>query len=106
MTTTRAPFIIAPSEGLNVRYPRGYPATTGPLGKAWAEIWNALEDAPDHLDGRALADKVAPKYGLVPATLVAVLSRAAHVGLLEKEARNVSSGERGMRKRTHYRIKA
>lgn len=83
----------------------GYPSKGKRLGPAWRDLWSALADSGDYQDGRALATPIAIRHDLAPATLVAVLSRAALAGLLEKEGRNVISG-RGNRKRTHYRIKA
>ena len=46
---------------------------------------------------------MAPKHDLAPATLVALLSRAAKAGILEKDHRPVQS-KRGTRSRTFYRI--
>lgn len=79
----------------------GYPSKGEKVGPAWNEIYAALR-SPDYQDGRALADEIAPKHGLAPGTLVAILSRAAQKGLLDKEGRMVP-GRRGPRTRTHYR---
>lgn len=88
----------------NPAYPRGgYPTGGAKLGPAWAEIWKRLSNADDYLDGRILADKVALRHDLAPATLVALLSRAAKADVLAKELRPVKSG-RGTRSRTFYRI--
>jgi hypothetical protein len=81
----------------------GYPSNGAKLGPAWSAIWRALARADDALDGRELAAKVAPKYELAPATLVALISRAAKAGLLDREPRPVITG-RGTRTRTFYRI--
>lgn len=99
MTThTKAPDIPNPA------YPNGgYPTGGEKLGPAWSAIWLKLNRATDHLDGRVLADSVAPEHDLAPATLVALLSRAAKAGVLEKELRPVQS-TRGARERAFYRI--
>lgn len=81
----------------------GYPSQGKKLGPAWQEIWDRLRYAPDALDGRELADQVAPRHDLAPATLVALISRAAKAGVLTREPRPVKSG-RGQRTRTFYRI--
>jgi hypothetical protein len=87
----------------------GYPSNGTKLGPAWRAVWAELDKASQttdpFLDGRVLADNVAPDYGLSPATLVALLSRAAKAGLLNKEARPVES-PRGYRMRTHYKVPA
>lgn len=87
----------------------GYPSNGTKLGPAWRALWAELDKAsrtPDpFLDGRDLADNVAPDYGLAPATLVALLSRAAKAGLLNKTSRPVESA-RGYRMRTHYKVPA
>jgi hypothetical protein len=86
-----------------------YPHPNYALGRAWASMYAELVKAKrrkdPYLDGRVLAEAIAPDHDLVPATLVAVISRAAKAGLLDKELRVVISG-RGARKRTHYKIKA
>jgi hypothetical protein len=88
----------------NSAYPRGgYPTKGAKLGPAWSAIWRKLSKAEDFLDGRELADQVAAKYDLAPATLVALLSRAAKAGVLDKELRPVQT-TRGTRDRTFYRI--
>jgi DNA-binding MarR family transcriptional regulator len=82
----------------------GYPSNGAKLGPAWAAVWRALDrKGEDYTDGRELAAKVADRYDLKPSTLVAVLSRAALAGLLDKEGRPVTTG-RGQRIRTFYRI--
>jgi hypothetical protein len=81
----------------------GYPSKGRKLGPAWQEIWDRLRMASDALDGRVLADEVAPRHDLSPSTLVALLSRAAKSGLLTREPRFVTTG-RGQRARTFYRI--
>jgi hypothetical protein len=88
----------------NPAYPKGgYPTKGAKLGPAWSAIWRKLNRADDYLDGRELADQVAPKHDLAPATLVALLSRAAKAGILQKELRPVQT-KRGARDRTFYRI--
>jgi len=85
----------------------GYPSNGAKLGPAWRATWDQLDKASrtqdPFLDGRDLAAEVAPDYGLAPATLVALLSRAAKAGLLNKEIRPVES-TRGHRNRTFYRV--
>lgn len=85
----------------------GYPYKRR-LFPAWQAAWDKLRDAMlsgnEALDGRVLADEVAPEHGLTPQTLVGVFSRAAAAGLLERELRPVES-TRGVRHRTFYRIK-
>ena len=82
----------------------GYPSKGKKLGPAWEAIWRRLSRTPgEFLDGRELATKVAERHDLSPNTLVAVLSRAAAAGLLDKEGRSVQTG-RGPRTRTFYRI--
>jgi len=81
----------------------GYPTKGKKLGPAWSAIWRKLNRANDYLDGRELADDIAPKHDLMASTLVALLSRAAKAGVLEKEQRHVQS-TRGLRRRTFYRI--
>jgi hypothetical protein len=92
----------------NPAYPRGgYPTKGKKLGPAWRDLWKrldkALEAGDGFLDGRELADKVAPKHDLAPGTLVALLSRAAKAGILAKTHKPVTTG-RGRRDRTFYRI--
>jgi hypothetical protein len=97
MTTTRTVPDISP----------GYPSKGAQLGPAWTKIWRALERSGDFEDGHELAAKVAKATGLAPATLVALISRAAKAGLLEREPRQVEVKilERsGLRVRTFYRI--
>lgn len=81
----------------------GYPSKGAKVGPAWDEIWRRLEAAQDALDGRELAAAVAPTHDLQPATLVALISRAAKAGILSREPREVTTG-RGPRTRTFYRI--
>ncbi len=81
----------------------GYPSKGAKVGPAWNEAYNALRTANDFQDGRALANEIAPRHDLDPATLIAILSRAALAGLLDKEPRPVAS-RRGNRNRTHYRV--
>ena len=82
-----------------------YPSPDYQVGRAWVDVWARLQESTDALDGRVLADEIAPVHDLVPATIVGVLSRAATAGLLTKEGRTVLTG-RGTRVRTFYRIKA
>ena len=81
----------------------GYPSKGEKVGPAWNEIYAALVAANDFQDGRTLANEIAPRHDLNPATLIAILSRAALAGLLDKQPRPVAS-KRGMRNRTHYRV--
>jgi hypothetical protein len=88
----------------NPAWPKGgYPTKGAKLGPAWRAIWSTMAQADDFLDGRELAGLVARKHDLAPATLVALLSRAAAAGILAKELRPVTS-TRGARNRTFYRI--
>lgn len=86
----------------------GYPSKGRKLGPAWSVIWTelqhaALQDDPFQ-EGREMADRIAPDYGLAPATLVALLSRAARAGLLDVTSRPVHA-TRGYRMRTFYRAR-
>lgn len=85
----------------------GYPSNGAKLGPAWNALWAELAKAnrrkDPYLDGRELADLIAPDYGLNPSTLVALLSRAALANLLLREGRAVQTA-RGNRTRTHYAI--
>ena len=81
-----------------------YPGNGKKIGPAWRAVWAELGQADDYLDGRELAVKYAAPNGLMPSTLVALISRAAQAGLLERELRPVTSG-RGPRNRSFYRIK-
>lgn len=92
----------------------GYPSRGAVLGPAWAEIWTELEAAQDYIDGLELAVRVAGRTEAQPATLVALLSRAARAQVLDRAPRVVtvpivrggSPGEPGQvrRTRTFYRI--
>jgi hypothetical protein len=86
-----------------------YPAPGTRLGQGWAALWAELAKASrrvdPYLDGRELAEELAPAHDLNPSTLVALLSRMAKGGILEREGRPVQTG-RGSRNRTHYRIPA
>lgn len=97
MTNTRTVPDISP----------GYPSKGKTLGPAWAAMWTELTKAKrrkdPYLDGHELAALVAPEFELAPATLVAVISRAAQAGLLAKDPRAVTS-TRGKRTRTFYAI--
>jgi hypothetical protein len=92
MTTQTAPDITP-----------GYPSKGRKLGPAWVSIWQLLGQAQDALDGRELAEDVSGQHDLAPATLVALIQRAAKAGILTREPRAVASG-RGDRTRTFYRI--
>lgn len=91
----------------------GYPSKGKKLGPAWQQIWDRLRMSSDAVDGKELADAVAPDYDLAPATLVGLLSRAALAGVLDKEHRSVQTTitRKGKttpatRTRTFYRIKS
>ena len=96
-TQTRAPD-ISPN----------YPSKGRKLGPAWARIWSMLDNALVPLDGKELADTVAAEQDLAPATLVALLSRAASAGLLTKEPKDVkierSQADKPMRPTTRTRM--
>ena len=88
----------------------GYPSKGRRLGPAWNRIWAEL-DAGDYKDGQEIARAVAAETGLAPATLVALISRAANHGLLLTRPRRVEVPMEGrdtpvVRIRTHYRISA
>ena len=92
----------------------GYPSKGKKLGPAWRAMWECLAaSGTDFTDGKALATEVAKKHKLVPATLQAVLARAAVAGLLESDRLFVSATVRhpvsrkqyeGHRVRVHYRV--
>jgi hypothetical protein len=84
----------------------GYPSKGTRLSPAWDEFWALLEaSGTDWVDGRDAAITIAPKHGLNPNTLVAMISRAAAAGLLERQGFLVEVNESGRRRtRTHYRI--
>lgn len=92
----------------------GYPSKGRKVGPAWNELWAELQRADDFQDGRVLAERIAPKHDLEPSTLVALLSRMAKGGILDRESRpvqirlNVAGGgeHQSSRRRTHYRIAA
>jgi hypothetical protein len=114
ITHTKAPDIPNPA------WPKGgYPTKGKRLGPAWDKMWRALERVgTEYLDGKELSDTVAKETDLSPATLVALLSRAAGAGILEKDTRAVSvpvvvrskahpegRSIQSSRNRTFYRIK-
>lgn len=96
--------IDSPPDIPNAQHPQGgYPSKGRRIGPAWREVWAALTAASDWLDGCKLAESVAPKHDLAPATVLVLVSRAAKAGVLERTHRTVM-GPRGPRPRTHYRI--
>lgn len=97
-TETGPPWVPIPN------YLTGYPSPTRKLGKAWAAIWAEL-NAADWTDGVELADRVAKDVGLVPVTLISLMTRAAAAGILDRKLVKVET-PRGPRSRTHYRIPA
>lgn len=93
----------------NPAYPQGgYPSKGRKLGPAWTRMWSLLDKALVPLDGTELAETVAVEMDLAPATLVAVLGRAAKAGLLVKEPKDVKiergSAARPMRDTTRTRM--
>lgn len=83
----------------------GYPSRGAKIGPAWAAVWAELSKSPrDWRDGRALWLDIAPRFGLAPETLRAVMFRMAKGGLIESDSRQVATG-RGKRNHTHFRIK-
>lgn len=80
----------------------GYPRT-GRIGPAWQKMWDRLQASGDFMDGRELAAEVSEEVELKASTLVALISRAASAGLLDREQRWVV-GTRGPRQRSFYRI--
>ena len=98
----------------------GYPSKGALLGPAWQAIWDRMTvDRLAWFDGRELCAEVAKVVGAQPATVVALISRAAFAGLLDRETRPVrvpiavkdgdghTIGTRsGIRQRTFYRISA
>jgi hypothetical protein len=88
----------------------GYPSKGKKLGPAWERVWAKL-DATDYRDGQEIARAVAAETDLSPATLVALISRAAKQGLLLTRPRRVKVPMEGretpvIRVRTFYRISA
>jgi hypothetical protein len=85
----------------------GYPSRGTKLGPAWNDLWAALSKAKRrkdaYLDGRELAGEIAQTYDLNPATLIALMSRMAKGGHLDREQRPVQTNGK-TRNRTHYRI--
>jgi len=85
----------------------GYPSKGPRLGPAWQKAWAVLRsntDTDTWTDGRELAETVARETGLSVNTLVALLTRMASAGKLDRTHRTVK-GSRGTRRRTHYMIK-
>lgn len=83
---------------------------------AWQQAWDMMRQCGENFsDGKVLATHVASAHGLAPATVQAVLTRAANAGLLDREIRAVKivmrSGDgpnrlhASKRERTFYRIK-
>lgn len=82
---------------------RAYPDPGTRLGAAWKEAYEMIvESGEDGVDGYTVAEQVAPKHDLVPATLIALFTRMATAGKLRRDHRPVET-TRGSRKRTHYR---
>jgi hypothetical protein len=81
----------------------GYPSNGEKVGPAWNEAYGRIAAAPDWLDGVQLADDLAEKYDLNPKTLVALFTRMATAGHLQRTHRAVKTG-RGPRRRTHYKV--
>lgn len=117
MTThTKAPDIPNPA------YPKGgYPTKGKRLGPAWDMIWRRLQRSADGwVDGTVVSAQVAEKTDLASGTLVALLSRAAKAGVLERKTMEVAVPMRlgvsganpngkvvqSVRPRTFYRIPA
>ena len=86
-------------------YSTGYPDNRQNVGRAWSHAWNAMRAAgPEYLDGNLIAKDAAESVSkLKPVTVLALLSRARRAGLLEVEHRQVA-GERGVRRRSFYRL--
>jgi len=96
----------------------GYPSKGALLGPAWQHVWTELQRDPEvWRDGRELATTAAEAVGAQPATVVALISRAAYADLLDREGRlvevdihtrdadgHVTKKRRGKRNRTFYRI--
>lgn len=90
----------------------GYPSKGAKLGPAWAELWKALQDATEPLDGRALTEQVAPRHGLEPSTLNALLSRMKRANIIHGQPKSVDvevrmkdgSTRQSKRVRTHYAL--
>jgi hypothetical protein len=111
MTTTTA--------GLAPDFNPGYPSKGTLLGPAWQLIWDKLHEGNprEWREGRPLCWEVAEAVGAQPATVIALISRAAYAGLLEREMRpvvvpitikdqagNVTAQREGKRNRTFYRV--
>ena len=90
----------------------GYPSKGGKLGPAWNDLWKAIQEAEGPVDGRTLADRIAPQHDLQPSTLNALLSRMKAGGHLQGEPKIVDvevhmkdgTTRSSKRVRTHYSI--
>jgi hypothetical protein len=106
--------------GLAPDFNPGYPSKGKLLGPAWQHVWTELQRDPQAWqDGRELAARAAQAVGAQPATVVALISRAAYAELLDREPRlvevpisvkdesgHVITTRPGKRRRTFYRIAA
>lgn len=82
---------------------RFYP-DRGRLGAAWPAAYKLITDAGvNWVDGVELAKDLGAEHGLNPNTLIALFTRMATAGKLERYAGDVMT-TRGIRRRTHYRI--
>ena len=83
----------------------GYPSKGSKLGPAWRDAWAELVSHPtEWLDSRVLAGELAPKHGLAVTTVVALLTRMATGGMMDRTYKVVQT-QRGPRTRAHYRAK-
>jgi hypothetical protein len=105
--------------GLAPDFNPGYPSKGRLLGPAWQLIWDKLHegDPREWREGRPLCHEVAEAVGAQPATVIALISRAAYAELLERESRLVTvpietkdaqgkvlAVRQGKRARTFYRV--
>lgn len=68
---------------------QGYPYKRR-LWPAWQKAWDMLRaSGPEYQDGTLIARAAAEEAGLAPATMQAILTRAAAAGLLARESRVV-----------------
>jgi hypothetical protein len=82
----------------------GYPSKGTKIGPAWAEVWTRLAEEPgEWVDGAELWKEIAPRHGLSPLTLRALMFRMAAGQVVEKAARKVTT-PRGIRTRASFRM--
>ncbi len=81
----------------------GYPSRGTKIGPAWSEAWSVLTRYPgEWREGQELWLEIAPKHGLRPDTLRALMFRMAQAGHLESKSVQVITSK-GKRNRTQFR---